>query len=81
MGISLVINDFEYVFAGHKMSFNMADKISRNIAELEWFIQPAFCEGKSTGYQLFPPPKGQLINYRQTSNISHTLVGKKIVDH
>ena len=49
MEISLVINDFEYVFAGHKISFNMADKIFRNIAELEWFIQPAFCEGKSTG--------------------------------
>ena len=52
--ISLVINDFEYVFADHVISFNMANKVSRNIAELEGFIQPAFFEGKSTGHQWFP---------------------------
>ena len=35
---SLVIKDFEYVIADHTISFNMADKISLNIAELWGFI-------------------------------------------
>ena len=72
---SLVINDFEYVFADHMISFNMADKVSRNIAEFGGFIQPGFCKGKSIGHQWFPSHKGQLINYTKFTHISHTLSG------